>query len=196
MNWQENHSITMKKHFAIAVVGLAGSGKTELVRFFEKEYELPNVYFGKYVLDEVKRRNLPVTEQNERVVREELRQQHGMAAMAVLSWPVIEQHLATSHILIESLYSWEEYRYLKDKLGDHFKVLARYASPELRYERLAMREERPLAKAEAEARDIREIEMSHKAGPIVMADELIGPCDDKEDLYRQGRVAYEQLIQG
>lgn len=186
----------MKKHFAIAVVGLAGSGKTELVRFLEKEYGLPNVYFGKHVLDEVNRRKLAVTEENERVVREELRQQHGMAAMAILSWPEIERLISTSHVLIESLYSWEEYRYLLAKLGERLKILARFASPSVRYERLTNREVRPLTKEQAEERDIREIEMSHKAGPIVMADEVIGPCEDKEELYRQARSAYQRLIQG
>ena len=51
-----------------------------------------------------------------------------------------------------------------------FTVVAVYASPETRYERLGKRQVRPLTSAEAASRDIAEIENTNKGGPIAMAD--------------------------
>ena len=56
----------------VAFVGLAGSGKSSAVDYLtEKGY--PKVYFGGIVLDELKRRGLELTQENEQPIREELR---------------------------------------------------------------------------------------------------------------------------
>src|SRR3989338_7735426 len=74
------------------------------------------------------------------------------------------------NIVIESLYSWSEYKIVKERFGDSFKVLAIYAPPSIRYERLGKRKIRPLSPEEARARDYAEIENIEKAGPITMGD--------------------------
>ena len=127
--------------------------------------------FGAVVVDEVQRRGWDVNPANERIVREELRQQHGMAAMAALSLPKLQDALATyHHIIIDGLYSFSEYKLLRAELGAPLLLLAIVASRRLRYQRLAIRPVRPLTPAESFERDFREIEELEKGGPIAIAD--------------------------
>lgn len=156
----------------IAVVGMCGSGKSEAVKFFvENGYK--RVYFGEVVMNEMKRLGLEVNEANERATRENLRKEFGMGAMAVKSLPVIEELMKHSNVVIESLYSWEEFKILKNKFGDAFKLITIYTTKELRYERLLKRPFRPLTNEESKSRDISEIEKLDKGGPIAYTDYLI-----------------------
>jgi len=155
----------------LAVIGLPGSGKTEVINHLMQKLNCPKIYFGQVVMDELKSKGMDVNEANERKTREELRAQYGMAAMAVKSLPKIKTVLENNSVaLIESLYSWEEYLTLKQEFGDNFKILAVYASPATRYTRLKQRPVRPLTEEEARSRDYSQIENLHQAGPIAMAD--------------------------
>ncbi|MBN8584464.1 MAG: AAA family ATPase [Ignavibacteria bacterium] len=156
----------------IAVVGMCGSGKSEAVKFFvDSGYK--RVYFGEVVMNEMKRLGLEVNEANERATRENLRKEFGMGAMAVKSLPVIEEFMKHSNVVIESLYSWEEFKILKDKFGEAFKLITIYTTKDLRYERLLKRPFRPLTYEESKSRDISEIEKLDKGGPIAYTDYLI-----------------------
>ncbi|MFH1652352.1 MAG: AAA family ATPase [Chloroflexota bacterium] len=73
----------------VALVGMPGSGKSEVARILEKEGFL-RVRFGDLTDREVRKRGLELNEANERAVREALRREHGMAAFARLSLPAIE----------------------------------------------------------------------------------------------------------
>jgi len=156
----------------IAVVGMPGSGKTEAVKVLES-LGFAKVYFGGLVIEEVKKRGLEVNEKNERIVREDLRKKHGMEAMAKLSLPKIEELLNVGkNIVIDGLYSWEEYKFLKSKYPEMI-VIHIYASPKTRYKRLSERPERPLTPEECKIRDTSQIENLHTGGPIAMADAVI-----------------------
>lgn len=159
-------------HPVVAVVGLAGSGKSELAALFEAR-GWTRVRFGQVTEDEVVKRGLPVNEANERAVREEFRRKHGMAAYALLNLPKIEAALAKGPVVCDGMYSWEEYLLLRKHFGGRFTVLNVQTSPSTRYARLGKRAVRPLTPAEAESRDHAEIELLHKAGPIAMADHTI-----------------------
>jgi len=156
----------------IAVIGMCGSGKSEAVKFFE-QHGFKKVYFGGVVMEEMKRLGLEVNETNERLTRENLRKELGMGAMAVKSLPKIEEFYKTGNVVIESLYSWDEFKIVKDKFGDSFKLLTIYTSKQLRYERLAKRQFRALTEEEARSRDYSEIEKLDKGGPIAFTDYLI-----------------------
>jgi dephospho-CoA kinase len=156
----------------IAVIGMCGSGKSEAVKFFiEKGYK--RVYFGEVVMNEMKRLGLEVNEQNERATRENLRKEFGMGAMAVKSLPIIQDFIKHHNVVIESLYSWEEFKILKNEFGEAFKLLNIYTTKDLRYERLLKRPFRPLTNEESKSRDISEIEKLDKGGPIAYADYLV-----------------------
>lgn len=154
----------------LAVVGLPGAGKTEAVNYLMNKTGWPKVYLGDVTLDALRQRNLPFTQENEQPVREEIRRKHGMAAYAILSLPKINKLYKKSSVIIESMYSWEEYLTFREQFGDNFKVLAIYASPKTRIHRLSNRPERPLTANELEARDFAQIENLHQAGPIARAD--------------------------
>ena len=168
----------------VSIVGMAGSGKSEVARVFEST-GFARVRFGDITDEEVGRRGLELNEQNERQVRQQLRQEHGMAAYAILSLPRIDGLLKSGDVIVDGLYSWEEYLLLKDRYKDDFALVAVWASPETRYERLTTRPVRPLTREEAVGRDVAEIENLNKGGPIAMADFTIMNGSSLEDLEKQ-----------
>lgn len=168
----------------VAIVGMPGSGKSELARFFSGR-GYTTVRFGEITDMAVKEKGLPLTEDNERPVRESIRKEHGMAAYAKLSVPRIDNALKTSNVVVDGLYSWEEYIYLKDYYGDKFMVVAAWASPQDRYRRLGSRKFRPMTLQESTGRDRAEIENLNKGGPIAMADFTILNTGSMSDLKKQ-----------
>jgi dephospho-CoA kinase len=153
----------------LAVVGLPGSGKTEAINYLMEKYKWPKVYFGDVTFDEMKVRGLDINEKNERFVREDLRAQYGQLIYAQKVIEKIKNIKEDTNILVESLYSWDEYLEFKKEFGDSFKVLAIYSSPETRIKRLSSRPIRPLSKEEVESRDYSQIENLKQAGPIARA---------------------------
>lgn len=168
----------------LAIVGLPGSGKTEATEYILKKTGWPKVYFGDVTFAEMKKRGLSVSEENERTVREEIRKEYGMGAYALLSLPKIKELFASSSVVLESLYSWEEYLAIKNEFGDEFKVLAIYASPAARCARMKKRKIRPLTDAEFLSRDYSQIENLHQAGPIARADVTVINEGNLDDLHR------------
>ena len=153
----------------VSIVGMAGSGKSEAARLFQKN-SFTTVRFGDVTDEEVKKRGLELNEENERHIRELLRREHGMAAYARLNLSRIDSSLKHSDVVIDGLYSWEEYTFLKNHYGEDFYVVAVWASPRTRYSRLTSRSDRQLSREEAASRDRAEIEHINKGGPIAMAD--------------------------
>ncbi|MBI5368637.1 MAG: AAA family ATPase [Planctomycetes bacterium] len=168
----------------VAIVGLAGAGKSVLADHFVKDgWGL--IHFGDATMEELARRNLPVNEANERAIREELRREHGMAAYAVVNLPGIERARERGPVALDGLYSWEEYLTLRERFGKEFVLLAIYAAPATRYARLAKRAVRGLAPEEAAARDRSEIEKLNKGGPIAYADYTVSNEGTIDDLRRE-----------
>ena len=171
----------------VSTVGMPGSGKSEVARVFE-ESGFIRIRFGDVTDDEVKKRGLELNEENERHIRELLRQKYGMSAYAQLNLPRIDSALKHSDVVIDGLYSWEEYTFLKAHYGEDFLVVAVWASPRTRYTRLTGRANRPLTREEAASRDRAEIENVNKGGPIAMADFTIinesSPIDLGRDVER------------
>ena len=176
----------------VAIVGMAGSGKSEVARAFEK-HGFTRIRFGDVTDEEVKKRGLALNEDNERRIRELLRKEHGMAAYAILNLPRIDSALKNSNVVVDGLYSWEEYTLLKDRYGADFDVVAVWASPETRYARLSNRAERPLTPAEAAGRDRTEIENTNKGGPIALADYTIINEASLSDLEEQANEVLARL---
>ena len=70
----------------VAIVGMNGSGKSEVARVFEQK-GFVRIRFGDLTDIEVGKRGLEINEENERLVRQQLRKEHGMAAYAKLNIP-------------------------------------------------------------------------------------------------------------
>ncbi len=173
----------------VAIVGMAGAGKSEVARVFE-ESGFIRIRFGDITDQEMQQRRLEPGEETERYIRELLRREHGMAAYAILNLPRIDS--VRKSVVIDGLYSWEEYTLLKDYYGEDLYTVAVWASPKTRYGRLVARTNRSLTTAEASSRDRAEIENTNKGGPIAMADFTVINEASLEDL----REAAERIISG
>lgn len=156
----------------IAVVGMPGAGKTTACDFFRKK-KVPVLRFGDETDLGLKELGKELTEENERWYREKLRSEWGMGAYARKIKPRLDKALKTNALVIlDGLYSWEEYEYLKNFYENLF-LLCIFASPKIRYKRLLERKIRSLKIKEARQRDIAELINLHKGPPIALADYLI-----------------------
>ncbi len=177
----------------VAIVGMAGSGKSEAARVFA-DAGFIRIRFGDVTDQEMVKRSLERNEANERYCRELLRKDLGMAAYAILNRPRIDTALENSDVVADGLYSWEEYLDFKNYYGDRFCVVAIYSPPRTRYARLAERSVRPLTAEEAASRDKSEIENLNKGGPIAMADYTISNVHNLDYLLLQSRVVIAKIL--
>ena len=183
-----------KNNIIVAVVGLCGAGKSEATQVFT-DNKFEKVYFGDVTFDEMKRRSLPITPDNERMIREELRATSEMAIYAKLSEPKIKDlYNQGKNVVVESLYSWSEYKYLKEIYKEKFQLLAIVTDRGLRAERLKTRTFRPLTDEQVTTRDYTEIENIEKAGPIAIADHFIVNNSDMETLKNQVQQYIDSLL--
>lgn len=175
----------MDKKIILAIVGLTGAGKTEITEYVMKKTGWPKVYFGDATFEEMKKEGLEINEVNERKTREGIRAKMGMGGYAILNIPRVKEFFKNSSVVVESLYSWEEYLEMKKEFGDVFKVLAVFASSDIRAERMVNRLYRPYSREDFISREYSQIENSHQAGPIARADFMVINEGTKEDLYKQ-----------
>lgn len=174
----------------IAIVGMTGSGKSEAAQFFKtKGYQV--LRFGSVVDDAVTEAGLSWTVENTALYRKKLREEFGMAAMAIKMLPKIKEKLkADDKLVLDGLYSWEEYEYLEKNIPG-FKILCIFTRPGIRYERLNNRNERPFSNEEARARDIHEVIFTNKGGPIAIADYMVINESTKENFNKQLQNFFE-----
>lgn len=170
---------------------MTGSGKSEVAKVFERS-GFVRVRFGDLTDEEVAGRGWELNEENERRVRELLRKKHGMAAYAKLNVPRIDSALEQTNVVVDGLYSWEEYLLFRNYYREQFVVVAVWSSPETRYQRLTARAVRGLTLDKAVSRDVAEIENLNKGGPIAMADFTIVNESSLEELREQ----VERIITG
>jgi dephospho-CoA kinase len=117
----------------VVTVGMPGSGKDELVAV-ARSMGLATLKMGDLVRDETRRRGLPLTTQNVARVASEEREKHGGAVWAQRALP----KLTETRMLVDGCRSDSEVTVFRHHFGDLF-VLGIYASPEVRYERMASR---------------------------------------------------------
>ena len=180
----------------ICLVGMAGSGKS-IVADSLVDSGFGFLRFGQLTLDIVKERMADGekhSEAMEKEIRENLRKEHGMGAYAKLNIPKFEELLKEGNVVGDGLYSWTEYKILKEHFGDQLIVVAVYAPPATRHNRLASRvsdendtdmRNRGFTLEQAKSRDYSEIENIEKGGPIAMADYLIKNTTSIDSVYEQ-----------
>lgn len=166
----------------IAIVGMCGSGKSIASDILvEKGFE--KVYFGGVTLDKLKEERLEITPENEKMMRERLRKDLGMGAFAKILLPKIIELSKSNDVVLDGLYSWDEYKIINDELNDKLTTIAIVTDKKIRYNRLEKRDVRPLTWKEARDRDLSEIENIAKAPPIAYADYYVlnnGTIEDYE----------------
>lgn len=162
-----------KEKSIIAIVGLAGSGKTEASNFFAKQKKLPVISFGKIIIDYIDKNKLPHTEEVHKRIREDLRKKHGREALAVLNIENIKKALENhSIVILDGMRSWEEYLFLKNKLPNvRVYTLCLYADKNTRYKRLQNRADQK--KPFGEERDLNELIGLNMAPTLAFADFMV-----------------------
>jgi len=186
----------------IALVGMTGAGKS-LIADYLVEQGWGFARFGQITLDIVKKRGLEPNEQNEKMIRESVRQEYGMGAYATLNIPKFDKILTEKNLVADGLYSWSEYKILKNYYGDRLTIIAVYAPPQIRYERLVKRSlaqtdkdmrYRPATPESAKSRDYAEIENIEKGGPIAMADYTILNLTEQEKALDQLKNILKEIL--
>ena len=165
----------------IAVVGMAGSGKSIATDYLEKN-NWKKIYFGGVTYRLMEEQGIERTEdgESEKKFREELRKKYGKECYAKILEPEIREALEKQDVVLDGLYSWYEYTFLKEKF-DNIKLICIVTDKELRYDRISKRVDRPFKRDDAITRDLSEIENLYKGGPIAYADYYIlnnGTIDD------------------
>lgn len=167
---------------------MCGSGKSEVIKYLENKHNWPTIYLGEATFNRIKEEGLETNYENERIIREKIREEKGMGAYAELALPKLKKLLAKNNtVLIESLYSWSEYKIFQKKYPEYFEVISVFASPKTRYERLRSRKkERPMKNIkEFLKRDYSEIENIEKGGPIARANYTIINESGLKNLHKQ-----------
>ncbi|HET7629802.1 MAG TPA: AAA family ATPase [Candidatus Saccharimonadales bacterium] len=180
----------------IAIIGMPGSGKGTTVEHLESSYDLPKVYFGGMVYDEVKKRGLDIV-MDERMVREDMRKTEGPAVLAKRAGLRADQLLkdGAEAVVLDGLYSWSEDRYLREKYGDDIVTVAVVNPKHVRYERVVERKDahRPYTLEQIQLRDVEEIENIEKGGPIAFADHYLANAKNIDELKAQVDDLMRQL---
>jgi len=123
----------------IGIVGLQGSGKTEVAKVAAK-LGIPCVRMGDVVWAECKRRGLEVNEANVAVVANELRQTEGLGAIGKRCVPLIEQSGdGKKAVLVDGIRGIAEVEEFRNAFKQRFSVLAVWAGQRTRYRRIAAR---------------------------------------------------------
>ena len=133
--------------------------------------------------------------ESEKKFREEIREKEGK------DW-VVRQVIAETKNLIEAgqkrivldgVYSWTEYKILKQEFPGEVVFVAIVVPKKLRYKRVAERTERPFNRTEIIERDRSEIENLEKGGPIAMADWYIMNDGSVAEMHEQLKRILEEV---
>ena len=158
----------------IALVGLAGSGKSSAVEYLT-EKGFPKVYFGGVIYKAMDEAGIEKTWDNQQKFREEIRQREGKDFVIKRVIKNIRDliNAGQNKIVLDGLYTWSEYKILKHEFPGQVVVIAIVTPKHLRYQRMAKRPARPMQPHEVDQRDWSEIENLEKGGPIAIADYFV-----------------------
>lgn len=117
----------------VVTVGMPGSGKDELVEVARRVGFAP-LKMGDLVRDETRRRGLGLSNANVARIANEEREKHGPGVWAQRALP----KLTETRMLVDGCRSDTEISVFRHNFGDLY-VLAIYASPETRHDRLIKR---------------------------------------------------------
>src|SRR5688572_14632686 len=130
----------------IGLAGYAGAGKTTAIQHLVLRGLGDHYYAATILHEEITKRGLTPGADTERVVREELRSQHGVDVFAKRALPYLREQCARGTVFLDALYGPEEYECYRTGLGGQVKVIAILTSFEIRAERLRMRGERQISR--------------------------------------------------
>lgn len=171
-----------KRPFVIGVCGFAGVGKTTAIDFLRSHCGGHTIYVGQVVIDEVRRRQLELTPENEKAVRLDLRKDDP-AALIALKRSSLENSLNQGDpVLIDAVMLMEEFHFIRAHSGNAPVFLLQItADLETRVRRLNDRKLRTLTREQAQARDVTELEKLNIGDVFKNSDRTIANDGTQED---------------
>ncbi len=178
----------------VAFVGLSGSGKSTAVDYLTQQ-GYPKVYFGGVILKAMSDAGIEATPESEQQFREEIRKREGKDFVVKRVINQIHELIDSGQhrIVLDGLYTWTEYKVLKNEFPGILSVFALVSAKRTRHHRLANRPIRPLTNMEADERDWSEIENLEKGGPIAIADHYIINNGNIDHMYAQIEEALKDI---
>lgn len=178
--------MTQQNAKIIALVGLAGSGKSSAVDYFTQK-GIPKIYFGGIIYQAMNEAGIEPTWDNQQIFREEIRAREGKDFVVKRVITGIHNLIQAGQkkIVLDGLYTWSEYKILKHEFPGQLSVIAIVTPKHLRYRRMTKRPERPMQPREVDKRDWSEIENLEKGGPIAIADYFIINDGTLEELHQK-----------
>lgn len=135
--------------------GYSGSGKTTAIECLENVYRCRRIYLGDYVLREVERQGLSQTPENERLVRQKVRETEGIDAFIHRASATILRTIDDGcDALIDAIYAeaeWIAVLQIADAVPANLVFIE--CQFETRAERLTLRENRSSSKQDLRNRD-------------------------------------------
>lgn len=177
----------------VALAGLSGAGKTTAISMLEARGCGIRFYVGGIVTGEMRRRGLKGTPSDERLVREELRRDGGMDALARLALPAIEGFDGVGAVLLDAIYNDEERTLYAGHFGVDFRMIAMEAPFTVRAQRLAMRANRPSNKEDLARRDAYEISSLGIESVLAAADARVPNEGTLDELEGTLQVVFDRL---
>ncbi len=156
----------------IAFAGMAGSGKSSLIKELLSRRGFNKVHLRPVIEDECRRRGLAITNESLRVVATKLREEYGGEVVISRALDSIRGLAQQGHVVIDSLKSVEELKLLRKEWD--VLVVAVHASPSTRFKRLLSRglEWDPKTREEMDWRD--GVELGWGVGSVIaLADVMI-----------------------
>jgi dephospho-CoA kinase len=168
----------------LAIVGMAGSGKSEAVAHLTA-HGWAKVYFGGIIYDEMRRRGIEITPESQTTFREQIRIEEGKDFVVKRAIDETKRLISAGQkqVVLDGVYSWTEYKILRKEFESQLVTIAIVAPKALRHDRIAHRPERPFNTAESTQRDWSEIENLEKGGPIAIADYFVDNSGTISDLH-------------
>lgn len=169
----------------VAVAGMAGSGKEEVVRI-ANDLGFSVVRMGDVVREEAAGRGLPIEDKAVGGMAHQERVEHGFGIWAERTLP----RILGDRVLIDGLRGKAELDVFRRAFGDRLVVLGIHASPATRYARMAERRRADDATGLAALRERDERELAWGLGEVIaMADILLVNEGDLEPFLRSAREA-------
>ena len=177
----------------IAIVGMSGSGKSIATDYLEN-LGYTKLYFGGITYQLMEEAGIERTSdgKSEKEFREKLRREHGPECYAKFLEPSIREGLKKGNVVLDGLYSWDEYQYLIERFPE-LKLICIVVDKEIRYERVSSRPDRPFTREDIIYRDVSEIENLAKGGPIAFADYFLFNNGSIEDYHKRLEEILEDI---
>ena len=180
----------------VIVTGMPGSGKSKIVKEFERR-GFPSVSLGDIVREETVKRGLELTKENVAKVSIRLRQELGQNAVAKLAVRKVEELLKKSPIVvIDGVRSLDEVGTFRGAFPDEdIVIVAVHTPPKLRFERLKARgrHDDPKTWEDFEERDWKELRFGI-GGVIAMADYMLVNDGSKEEYEKKVEELVEVIL--